>query len=143
VELRQRVVEWQRLLMACEEAKRSLSTESLAYVTVDGIIEQPKRIDLRQKVDRTIFERLCRDLVARSHQIVKHTLEQAGLEPQHITQVIATGGVSCIPMVKQKLEQLFERPVQPVVNPEEATTIGAGIRAAQLAQHPVAITSFQ
>jgi molecular chaperone DnaK len=142
VELRQRIVEWQRLILACEEAKRTLSTEPLAYVVVDGIIEQPKRIDLRQKVDRAIFERLCRDLVGRSLDIVKNTLARAGLEPQHVTQVIATGGVSRIPFVRRALEQVFERPIEPVVSPEEAIAIGAGVRAAKLANHPLAATAF-
>jgi Tfp pilus assembly protein PilZ len=141
IELRQRVVEWQRLLLACEEAKRTLSSDPIAYIVVDGILETPKRIDLKQKIDRITFERLSRELFDRSIGVCQAALYRAGLEPSSVTQVVVTGGVSRIPFVRKGLSQFFEREITSVVNPEEAIAMGAAIRAGRLVGHTFSAAS--
>jgi molecular chaperone DnaK len=137
IELRQRVVEWQRLLQACETAKRALTADPQTVIVVEGLIEQPQRIDLRQRLDRALFQRLTQDLFDRSLDVCKSAMERAGLEPSEVTQLVVTGGVSRIPFVREGLGQYFEREVAAVVNPEEAIALGAGLRAAQAVDHPV------
>jgi molecular chaperone DnaK (HSP70) len=56
IELRRAVVAWQRLLMACEAAKQTLATEASAEVVVEGIVDAPAPVDLRQKVARAELE---------------------------------------------------------------------------------------
>lgn len=137
IELRQRIVEWQRLLMACEAAKRGLSTDPAAYIVVDNLVEAPKRVDLRQKVERPLFERLCKELFDRSIAVCREALGRAGLEPTDVTQLVVTGGVSRIPFVRAGLSQVFEREILSVVSPEEAIALGAGLVAAKTVKHPV------
>jgi molecular chaperone DnaK len=137
IELRQRLVEWQRLLQACEQAKRELTVSPQTAIVVDELVESPRRIDLRQKLDRTLFQRLTQGLFDRSLEVCRETLERAGLEPSDVTQLVVTGGVSRIPFVREGLGAFFEREVQAVVNPEEAIALGAGLRAAQAVEHPV------
>jgi actin-like ATPase involved in cell morphogenesis/Tfp pilus assembly protein PilZ len=137
IELRQRVVEWQRLLHACEAAKRELTTAEQTSIVVDGLVEAPRRIDLRQRIDRTLFQRLTQNLFDRSLEVCRAALDRAGLEPSDVTQLVVTGGVSRIPFVRQGLGAYFEREITAVVNPEEAIALGAGLRAAQALEHPV------
>jgi actin-like ATPase involved in cell morphogenesis/Tfp pilus assembly protein PilZ len=137
IELRQRIVEWQRLLHACEAAKRELTTADQATIVVDGLVEAPRRVDLRQRIDRTLFQRLTQNLFDRSLEVCRAALERAGLEPSDVTQLVVTGGVSRIPYVQAGLAGFFEREITQVVNPEEAIAHGAGLRAAQALEHPV------
>ena len=135
VELRQRQVEWQRLVFACEKAKRSLTTSEETYISVPKLIEHPKRIDLHQKLTRQIFERLVKEHFERSLSLCASALKRVGLDPFDVTQVVMSGGVSRIPFVQRGLAQFFERELTTLVNPDEAICLGAGVRAAQLADH--------
>jgi molecular chaperone DnaK len=137
VEVRQRVVEWQRLLLACEEAKRALSSDAETELLVEHLIETPRRVDLRQRIARELFERLCQPLFERSLEVCRLALDRAGLEPEHVTQLVVTGGVGRIPFVREGLARAFGRDVTSVVNPEAAIALGAGLRAATTCQHPV------
>jgi molecular chaperone DnaK len=142
IELRQRLVEWQRLLVACEAAKRELSASPSARIIVDGLVEAPKKIDLRQRLDRSVFERLCRPLFDRSVTVLEAALARAGLEPRDVTQLVVTGGVSSVPFVRAGLARVFDREVESVVPPQEAICLGTGLVAAQSVQHEVMGTVF-
>jgi Tfp pilus assembly protein PilZ len=65
IELRQRVIEWQRLLLACEAVKRELTKNTKAQLWVPDIIES-QRLEIRQTVERSTFDELCQDLLERS-----------------------------------------------------------------------------
>jgi molecular chaperone DnaK len=138
VELQKRAVEWQRLLFACEQAKRALSREANAVVTVERILETPKPIDLSFKVERRTFEQLCRDLFERSLAICRDALASIGLDPRDITHVVLSSGISNIPFVRAGLGRLFERDITAIVNPEQAICLGAGLDAARRVGHAVA-----
>jgi actin-like ATPase involved in cell morphogenesis/Tfp pilus assembly protein PilZ len=137
IELRQKVVEWQRLLMAAEQAKRDLSTDTRALLRIPHLIEAPQRIDLKQPVDRAVFEQLCQPLYDRSVEVMRAALERAGLDAADVTQVVMTGGVSRIPFIRDGLVRFFARELTLVVSPEEAIALGAGLKAAQALGHPV------
>ncbi len=137
VEIRQRVVEWQRLLLASEKAKRDLSTSTTAELSVPGIVDTPKRIDLRRIIDRSTFERLCADLLERSLSVCQEGLQLIGLEPSDMTQVLVVGGVSHIPFVRDGVSKFFGREIQALVNPDEAVALGAGLLAARRVGHGV------
>jgi molecular chaperone DnaK len=137
VELQKRVVEWQRLLIACEAAKRELSEKPTAWIDVPQIIEVPDPRDILQAVDRGTLERQCKELFARSIRVCEDTLAAVGLTTSQVTSVVVTGGVSRIPFVQQGLSNFFDRFVAAVVNPEEAIALGAGLHAARLSGHGV------
>ncbi len=137
VELRNRAVEWQRVLFAAEQTKRQLSTLEVARIVVDKLIEHPTPMNLRQKISRGVFEKLTAELVQRSLAICRSTLAQAGLDPLDMHQIVVSGGVSRIPFVRRELSAFFGREITPVVNPDEAICVGAGFRAAQLCRFPV------
>jgi molecular chaperone DnaK len=129
VELRQRVVEWQRLLLAAEAAKLRLTEAEATVIEVPQIY---RHFDLRIPVDRGVLKELCQELVDRSLAVCWEALQAAGLEPRDVGQVVLTGGTTHVPLVRQSISELFERELQPVVAPDVAVVEGAGVQAARL-----------
>jgi actin-like ATPase involved in cell morphogenesis/Tfp pilus assembly protein PilZ len=129
VELRQRVVEWQRLLLAAEAAKRELSTAPEATIIVPDVY---RRLDLRVPVDRGVLAELCQELVDRSLEVCREAFAAAELEPRDVGQVVLTGGTTHIPLVRDAVARFFEREVTAVVSPETAVAEGAALQATRL-----------
>jgi molecular chaperone DnaK len=132
IELRQRVVEWQRLLLACEDAKRHLSAVTATVIDVPGAATGAHPIDLKVPVDRATLAELCGDLVTRSLEVCKEALDVAGLEPRDLGQVVLTGGVTHMPLVREAVGRFFEREVETSVSPDVAVAQGAAIHAARV-----------
>jgi serine/threonine protein kinase/actin-like ATPase involved in cell morphogenesis len=137
IDVRRRVVEWQKLLFACEQAKRALSFEESALVLVEGVVETPNRIDIRETVTRARFEEMGRPLLERTVDIVRSALDGSHFSPARVDRVVVTGGMARAPFIRREVERIFEREIAPVVNPEEAVCLGAAIVAARRAGHPV------
>jgi molecular chaperone DnaK len=89
-------------------------------------------IDLRMYITRARFEALCADLLDRSLAIVQQSLRSLGLEPEQVGQVVITGGVTRIPMVRKMVARYFKRDLPSTVNPDEAIALGAALQAAYL-----------
>lgn len=125
VDLRTRQVEWQRLLFLCERAKRQLSKEEETVVESKGIALSLKgALDLKVGLNRGLFADLCRDLVERSIEAMETCFMLTGHEPAEVKQIVMTGGVSRIPMVRERVQAFFDREIRATVNPEEAVVIG-------------------
>ena len=137
VELRNRSVEWQRLLFACEKAKRQLSEAPEAEVVLHKLIEAPQPKDLQHTIQRGAFESVCADLLQRSLDVCEAALGAIDLDPRDVTEVVVTGGTSRIPFVRDGVARFFEKEIKTLVNPEDAIALGAGLYAARLAQQPV------
>jgi len=124
----------QRLKEAAEKAKAELSsmleTEiNLPFITADS--SGPKH--LQMKLTRARLEQLTEDLVQRSLGPCKQALEDAGLKPSGIDQVILVGGQTRMPAIQQLVADFFEREPHKGVNPDEVVGVGAGIQAGVLA----------
>jgi molecular chaperone DnaK len=137
VEMRNRAVEWQRLVFACEEAKRSLSETERSTVNMGNVIDHPRAENLEQPITREQLEKFCDRLVQQSVNICRSAMDRSGLEVDDIAQVVMSGGVSHIPFVRRAVSKLFGRPVELLVDPDRAICLGAGLRAAQLCKKPV------
>jgi len=134
IDLRNRQVEWQRLLFLCERAKRQLSRQEETVVEAHGMaLSLQGSVDLKVGLNRGLFADLCRVLVERSIETVETCFILTGHDPKDVTDVVLTGGVSRIPMVHQRVEAFFERKIPLVVNPESAIVIGASRFARQAA----------
>ncbi|MFW6093730.1 MAG: Hsp70 family protein, partial [Pseudomonadota bacterium] len=60
-------------------------------------------------------------------------LEDAGLSPSEVDDVILVGGQTRMPKVQAKVKEIFGKDPRRDVNPDEAVAMGAGIQAAVLA----------
>lgn len=123
----------QRLREAAEKAKIELSTAqqtevNLPYITADAA--GPKHLAV--KLSRSKLESLVEELVKRSMEPVKVALQDAGLSPSEINDVILVGGQTRMPMVQKIVADFFGKEPRKDVNPDEAVAMGAAIQGAVL-----------
>lgn len=133
IDVRQDPMALQRLKEACEKAKIELSSGTstdinLPFITADA--SGPKH--LQQTLTRATFESLTIDLVQRSIEPCRKALEDAGLQPSDIDDVLLVGGSTRIPMVVEKVKEFFQREPNKGVNPDEVVALGAAIQGGVL-----------
>lgn len=133
IDLRKDPMALQRLKEAAEKAKIELSSSTQAEINlpyimpVDGV---PKH--LVKTITRAKFEQLVDDLIKRTIEPCKTALENAGLKPSDIDEVILVGGSTRIPGVQSAVEKFFGKSPSKGVNPDEVVAIGAAIQGAVL-----------
>jgi len=124
----------QRLKEAAEKAKIELSqlmeTEiNLPFITADA--SGPKH--LQQKMTRAKLEQLMEGLLQKTVGPVKQALNDAGLPPEKIDEVVLVGGSTRIPRVVQIVKGLFGgKEPHKGVNPDEVVAVGAAIQGGVL-----------
>ncbi len=123
----------QRLKEAAEKAKIELSslqqTEiNLPYVTADAT--GPKHLVLN--LTRSKLEQLTADLVERSIGPVKQALDDAGLKPSDVDEIVLVGGMTRMPAVQEAVKKFFGKEPHKGVNPDEVVAVGAAIQAGVL-----------
>jgi molecular chaperone DnaK len=137
IELRKDVVEWQRLLFACEAVKRELSTKPASDLKLLKVAHTAKgALDLSATVSRELFNSLSIDLVRRSFAVCDRVFQDAKLRPEDVEEVIMVGGTTYVPLVRASAEQYFGKPIQVTVPPDTAVALGAAIQAASLMAVP-------
>lgn len=130
IDLRNDLLAMQRIKEAAEKAKQELSsvyeTEiNLPFITYDP--SGPKH--LYYKLTRAKLEELSYDLIERSIEEVKKTLDSAGLKPSDIDEVVLVGGQTRMPLIIQKVREFFKKEPYKDINPDEVVAIGAAIQA--------------
>ncbi len=134
MDLRQDRQALQRLKEASEKAKIELSsmgqTEiNLPYITADA--SGPKHLVMN--LTRAKLEQLTADLVNRSMGPVQQALDDAGLKPGDIDEVVLVGGMTRMPAVQEAVKKFFGgKEPHKGVNPDEVVAIGAAIQAGVL-----------
>ncbi len=123
----------QRLKEAAEKAKIELSSSqqtdvNLPYITADAA--GPKHLNI--KVTRAKLEALVEDLIERTVGPCKTALEDAGMGPSDIEDVILVGGQTRMPKVQEAVKNFFGQEPRKDVNPDEAVAVGAAIQAGVL-----------
>jgi len=133
IDLREQRQALQRLREASEKAKIELSTMqqteiNLPYITADA--SGPKH--LVKKFTRAKLEQLTGDLIEKSMKPVQQALDDAGLKPGDIDEVVLVGGMTRMPAVQEKVSSFFGKTPHRGVNPDEVVAIGAAIQAGVL-----------
>jgi molecular chaperone DnaK len=133
IDLRQDKMALQRLKEAAEKAKCELSTVqqteiSLPFITADS--SGPKHLNVN--LTRSKLEQLVMDLVEKSLEPCRAALKDAGKTAAQIDEVILVGGQTRMPLVQQKVTELFAKEPHKGVNPDEVVAVGAAIQAGVL-----------
>ncbi|MFH0781425.1 MAG: molecular chaperone DnaK [Pseudomonadota bacterium] len=133
IDLRNDKMALQRLKEEAEKAKMELSTTketdiNLPFITADA--SGPKHMNI--KLSRAKFESLVEDLVERTVGPCRTALKDAGLNASEIDEVILVGGMTRMPMVQQKVKDIFGKEPHKGVNPDEVVAIGAAIQGGVL-----------
>ncbi|TRX71901.1 molecular chaperone DnaK [Carboxylicivirga sp. M1479] len=133
IDLRKDPMALQRLKDAAEKAKIELSSSTnteinLPYIMpVDGI---PKH--LVRTLSRAQFEQICDRLIQRTLEPCKVALNDAGLTPSDIDEVILVGGSTRIPAIQNIVKDFFGKAPSKGVNPDEVVAVGAAIQGGVL-----------
>jgi molecular chaperone DnaK len=124
----------QRLKEAAEKAKMELSSTASTDINLPFITatqEGPKHLNVT--LTRAKFEQLVDDLVQRTIPPMQKALDDAGLKPSDIDEVILVGGSTRIPKIQQIVKDFFGKEPHKGVNPDEVVAIGAAIQGGVLA----------
>jgi molecular chaperone DnaK len=124
----------QRLKEAAEKAKIELSTTTeseinLPFITADA--SGPKHFTY--SMTRAKLEGLVADLVERTAKPCHSALKDAGLSASDINEVILVGGMTRMPAVQKKVEEIFGKKPLQGVNPDEVVAVGAAVQGGVLA----------
>ena len=133
IDLRKDRMALQRLKEQAEKAKHelssSLSTEiNLPFIAADA--SGPKHLVLSLK--RSDFEIMVVDLIEKSLEPCQQALNDANLKIADIDAVVLVGGMTRMPLVRQKVAEFFGREPHKGVNPDEVVACGAAIQGAAL-----------
>ena len=134
IDLRKDPMALQRLKEAAEKAKIELSSQTSADINlpyimpVDGV---PKH--LVKTLTRAKFEQLSDALFQRTITPCRQALQDAGLQPSDIDEVLLVGGSTRIPYVQELVKNFFGKEPNKSVNPDEVVAIGASIQGGVLA----------
>jgi Fe-S protein assembly chaperone HscA len=117
----------QAIRKAAIQAKIDLSSADEATLAVDrsaGLPDGFTRVVTLQE-----FESLIRPLVDRTLVPVRQALDDAGLDPREVDEVVLVGGSTRVPLVRRLVEELFGRTPHSDLNPDEVVAVGAAVQA--------------
>ncbi|MFH5830817.1 molecular chaperone DnaK [Halalkalibaculum sp. DA3122] len=129
IDLREDPMAMQRLKDAAEKAKIELSSSQKTNVNLPFITATdsgPKHLNI--DITRAQFEQLIDDLIQKTIDPCKKSLDDAGLTKDEIDQVILVGGSTRIPKIQEVVKEFFGKDPSKGVNPDEVVAIGAAIQ---------------
>jgi L1 cell adhesion molecule like protein len=119
-----------RLRTACENAKRTLSSSTVATVELDSLYDG---IDFNSTITRAKFENLCEALFKKTMDPVEQVLRDSKLSKKDIDEIVLVGGSTRIPKIQQLLSEYFNgKELCKSINPDECVAYGAAVQAAIL-----------
>ena len=114
-----------RLLEACERAKIDLSRRSSASVYVRDFFRNIEEDEIEYTLSKEELEELVGPLLEKGFRRIAKVLDDAGYAPEQVALCLATGGMSNMPTVRERLHAWFG-PQRVRVPDETATLISEG-----------------
>jgi L1 cell adhesion molecule like protein len=118
-----------RLHMACERAKRTLSSSTTATIEVDSLY---KGVDFLTVLTRAKFEALVGHILRKTMEPVIDVLGQAKIGKGDVDDILLVGGSTRIPKIQSLLKEYFGKDPNTGINPDECVAYGATVQAAIL-----------
>jgi len=123
----------QRLREAAEKAKIELSSTvqteiHLPYLTSDN--NGPKHLQV--KITRAQYEQMVRSLLDRTKLPTEKCIKDAGIKKSDLAEILLVGGMTRMPAVQTLVGEIFGKPGNKSVNPDEVVAAGAAIQAGVL-----------
>jgi Fe-S protein assembly chaperone HscA len=117
---------FQAVRKALIRAKHQLSEDDSVVVDIDL---GPDYGRFSETLSRELLEQLAGNIVERTLGPCRLALKDAGLKPSQIDEVVMVGGSTRVPLVRRKVEELFQREPHLELNPDEVVALGAAIQA--------------
>ncbi len=119
----------QRLKDAAEKAKHELSSTMQTEVSVPFISADSSGAKHFSVVfTRAKLEELVKDLVNKSIELTKKTLDESGFKIADINEVIMVGGQTRMPLIVEEVKKLFGKDPHKDINPDEVVALGAAVQ---------------
>ncbi|GJY51165.1 heat shock cognate 70 kDa protein 2 [Tanacetum coccineum] len=119
-----------RLRVACERAKRILSSTTRTSIDIDCLYDG---VDFSSNITRAKFEELNMDFFNKCMESVQTCLSDAKFEKSMVDKVVLVGGSTRIPKVQNLLQDFFDgKDLCKTINPDEAVAYGAAVLAANM-----------
>ena len=118
----------QELRLAAEAAKVRLSSTDRTTLTLPF-----PGFTYHREITRADLERLIEPLAAKTLGPCRMALADAGLRPSQVDEVVLVGGSTRVPLVRQRVQQLFGKTPHSQINPDEVVALGAAVQAHILA----------
>jgi len=115
-----------RIRKAVNKTKEDLSSGDEAEIVVE-------QLQYRRSITRAEFEKLIDPTIERTLRPCRQALQDAGLRTSDIDEVVMVGGSTRIPLVRQRVQELFGRVPHTELNPDEVVALGAAVQADILA----------
>lgn len=116
-----------RLKLACERAKKTLSTSSQATIELDALFDG---CDFASSISRARFEELNAHLFRNCMESVEQVMKDSKLSKTEIDEVVLVGGSSRIPKIQAMLSDYFHgKDLCKALNPDECVAYGAAVQA--------------
>ncbi|MDA4117258.1 MAG: molecular chaperone DnaK [Thaumarchaeota archaeon] len=123
-----------RLKEAAERAKIELSNLISTDIDLPFIASDSTGTkNLHYTLTRAKLEDLAGPIVSKVEEPITRVISDAKLTTKDIDRVILIGGMTRMPLIRQKVEQVMGKPAERGVDPMEAVAIGASIQGAVLA----------
>jgi molecular chaperone DnaK (HSP70) len=117
----------QRIRLAAEAAKVQLSSQPRTTVRMSfedlAYHREITRVELEDRIDPFVKATLIRCQIA---------LLDAGLTPVDVDELVLVGGSTRVPLVRRRVESLFDRSTQSRLDPDQVVAMGAAIQASIL-----------
>ncbi len=129
VDLREFPMALQRLKEEAERAKCELSSTDRVDISLPFIHTGPDGpLHLEVTLTRPMLEDLVVHLVERSLDPCRQALKDAHLRRSNVDVVLLVGGMTRMPLVRQKVSEFFGQEVDTSVNPDEVVAMGAAVQ---------------
>lgn len=133
IDLRQDRQALQRLKEAAENVKKELSSTTSAEINLPFITaDQSGPKHLNTNLSRSKLEELVHDLIQHSLEPVKKALDDAGVKPADVNEIVMVGGMTRMPAIQDAVSKFFGKEPNKSVNPDEVVAVGAAIQAGVL-----------
>ena len=119
-----------RMRTACERAKRTLSSTTVANIEIDSLAEGH---DFYTSISRAKFESLCDDLFRSCLKPVEKVILDSKIDKSQIHEIVMVGGSTRIPKIQSLISEYFNgKSLCKSINPDEAVAYGAAVQASIL-----------
>lgn len=115
-----------KLKRSAENAKRTLSSATLANIEIDSLADGE---DFNFTLTRAKFENTCDDIFKKVISPVEQVLKESKISKSSIDDIVLVGGSTRIPRIQDLLREMFNgKELCKTINPDESVAYGAAVQ---------------
>ncbi|CAI5757827.1 unnamed protein product [Candida verbasci] len=121
IDVREQPKAFYRVLTASEKLKKVLSANTQAPFNIESVMND---VDVSSSLTRDELEEMVKPLLEKIHIPIETALKEANLKAEDLDSIEVIGGSSRIPIVKEKISEIFGKPLSFTLNQDEAIAKG-------------------